>query len=160
MPIQAYIAMGSNLGDRHANIQGGLDAIEALESTAIIQCSSIIETLPIGPGEQGQYLNGVVLVQTDLEPRVLLELLLEIEATFGRDRASEQRWGARTLDLDVLIFGDRVIDEPGLTIPHPRLHQRSFVLEPLCELAPMLMIPGYEKTPQALLGVLGESGMG
>jgi 2-amino-4-hydroxy-6-hydroxymethyldihydropteridine diphosphokinase len=157
MPIEAYIAMGSNLGDRCANIQGGLDAINGLESTTLLRCSTIIETEPIGPGEQSQYLNGVCLIETDLEPRMLLESLLEIEALFGRDRASEQRWGARTLDLDVLIFGDREIDEPGLTIPHPRLHQRLFVLEPLCELAPRLMIPGYEKTPQAMLGVLGET---
>jgi len=157
MPIEAYIAMGSNLGDRYANIQGGLDAISALKSTTIIRCSTIIETEPVGPGEQGRYLNGVVLVRTGLEARVLLESLLGIEATFGRERTDEQRWGARTLDLDVLIFGDRVIDEPGLRVPHPRLHERSFVLEPLRELSPTLMIPGYQKTPQALLGVLDES---
>ncbi len=148
--------MGSNLGDRHANIQGGLDAIRALDSTTILRCSTIIETEPVGPGEQNQYLNGVCLLATDLEPRMLLESLLKIEASFGRDRAAEPQWGARTLDLDVLIFGDRVINEPGLCIPHPRLHQRLFVLEPLCELAPTMMIPRYEKTPQALLGVLGK----
>ncbi len=149
--------MGSNLGDRHAHIQSGLDAIGAIESTTIVRCSSIIETDPVGPGEQGRYLNGVVLVRTGLEPRVLLGSLLAIESALGRDRGREQRWGARTLDLDVLIFGDRVIDEPGMTIPHPRLHQRLFVLGPLCELSPSLMIPGYQKTPRALLGVLEET---
>ncbi len=149
--------MGSNLGDRCANIQGGLDAIHALVSTTVLQCSTIIETAPVGPGKQNRYLNGVCLLETELAPRVLLESLLEIETLFGRDRMVEQRWGARTLDLDILIFGNWVIDEPGLCIPHPHLHQRVFVLEPLCELAPTMMIPRYGATPQALLGGLGKS---
>ncbi len=151
MSIDAYIAMGSNLGNRHANIQGGLDAISLLASTKIVRCSTIIETDPIGPGKQECYLNGVVHIETDFEPRVLLDALLQIEAGFGRERAKEVRWGSRTLDLDVLVYGDLVIDEPGLEIPHPRLHTRSFVLVPLAEIAPDLMLPGYKKTPQALL---------
>ena len=154
MKVDAYIAMGSNLGDRHANIQGGLDAIAGLETTQIVQCSTIIETAPIGPGEQGRYLNGVAHIQTGLEPRELLKALLNIEASLGRDRASEIRWGARTLDLDVLVYGDQVIDQPGLEIPHPRLHSRSFVLVPLCEVAPDLMLPKYKKTPRVLLRAL------
>ena len=158
MGIDTYIAMGSNLGDRSANIRAGLDAIAHLPTTTIINCSTIIETDPVGPGEQSCYLNGVVHIQTRLEPGVLLDALLKIEAQLGRDRANEIRWGARTLDLDVLVYGDVIIDEPGLEIPHPRLHTRSFVLVPMCELAPDLVIPMYKKTPQALLGVLESLG--
>jgi len=154
MPIDAYIAMGSNLGDRHANIQGGLDGIADLDGTTIIHCSTIIETGPVGPGEQSRYLNGVVHIQTKHRAGALLAALLEIESRFGRDRASEIRWGARTLDLDVLVYADEVIDEPGLQVPHPRLHTRSFVLVPLCEIAPDLVLPGYKKTPRVLLGAL------
>ncbi|PCI09866.1 2-amino-4-hydroxy-6-hydroxymethyldihydropteridine diphosphokinase [bacterium] len=154
MGIDAYIALGSNLGDRHANIQGGLDAIALLPSTTVVQCSTIIETDPIGPGDQGCYLNGAVHIETELEPRVLLDSLLKIEARFGRDREKEIRWGARTLDLDVLVYGDLVIDEPGLEIPHPRLHTRSFVLIPMAEIASNLILPRYKKTPQVLLEVL------
>lgn len=154
MGIDAYIAMGSNLGDRSENIQAGLDAIADLPTTTIVQCSTIIETDPIGLGEQSCYLNGVVHIQTQLDPRVLLDALLTIEAQQGRDRANEIRWGARTLDLDVLVYGDVIIDEPGLEIPHPRLHTRSFVLVPMSEIAPDLVVPRYKKTPQALLEVL------
>lgn len=157
MQIDAYIAMGSNLGDRHANIKGGLDAIGALDSTEIIRCSTIIETDPVGPGDQQKYLNAVVAIRTVIAPKELLKSLLEIEAMFGRDRSSGVQWESRTLDLDVLVYGDQLIDEPGLTIPHPRLHTRSFVLIPLCEIAPDIILPGYKKTPQALLGVLDES---
>ncbi len=156
MMIDVYIAMGSNLGDRHANIQGGIDAISLLDSTKIIRCSTIISTAPVGPGEQGEYLNGVLQIQTLLKAPDLLEHLLEIEARFGRDRSAGVQWGARTLDLDILIYGDQVIDESGLTIPHPRLHARSFVLLPLVEIAPDLEIPGYKKTSQALLEMLEE----
>ena len=154
MQTDAYIAMGSNLGDRHANIQGGLDAIGALATTKIVQCSTIIETDPVGPGEQLCYLNGVVHARTGLDPMILLNELLAIESRFGRDRASEVRWGSRTLDLDVLIYGDQTIDLPGLTIPHPRLHTRSFVLMPLCDVAGDLVLPVYNKTPRELLGAI------
>ena len=154
MQVDAYIAMGSNLGDRQRAIAGGLDAIAKLESTSITACSTIIETDPVGPGEQGVYLNAVVHISTALVPRELLNKLMAIEACFGRDRSEGVRWGSRTLDLDILVYGDRVIDEPGLMIPHPRMHTRDFVLIPLCEIAPEIMLPVYEKTPQGLLGVL------
>jgi 2-amino-4-hydroxy-6-hydroxymethyldihydropteridine diphosphokinase len=154
MQVDAYIAMGSNLGDRRANIQSGLDEMCALESISVIHCSSIIETSPVGPGDQDMYLNAVVKIQTSYSPELLLKALLTIESKYGRDRASEIRWGARTLDLDVLVYGDLILDEPGLTIPHPRLHMRSFVLVPLCEIAPDLKLPKYKKTPRDLLGAL------
>jgi 2-amino-4-hydroxy-6-hydroxymethyldihydropteridine diphosphokinase len=157
MPDDVYIAMGSNLGDRSANIQGGIESIGLLDSTSVIACASIIETEPVGPGEQGRYLNTVVEIRTSLEPRALLQELLAIEARHGRERSAEIRWGARTLDLDIVLFGDRVVNEPGLSIPHPSMHLRSFVLEPLCELAADLHLPLYQKTPRALLGALEES---
>lgn len=154
MQVDAYIAMGSNLGHRQNNILGGLDAIAELDTTGIVQCSTIIETDPIGPGDQDSYLNGVVHITTSLVPRELLAALMVIETSFGRDRSEGVRWGARTLDLDILIYGDRIIDEHGLVIPHPRLHTRGFVLIPLYEIAPEIMLPRYEKTPQELLEVL------
>jgi len=154
MKAEAYIAMGSNLGDRHAYFARASELIAQLPQTTIECRSSIIETEPVGPGDQGAYLNGVVMVSTRLSPSELLEALLWIESSMGRDRANEVRWGPRVIDLDVLVFGEQIIDEPGLSIPHPRLHTRVFVLEPLCELAPDLRIPGYEKTPREMLGVL------
>jgi 2-amino-4-hydroxy-6-hydroxymethyldihydropteridine diphosphokinase len=98
------------------------------------------ETEPVGPVEQGPFLNGAVQVATELGPRELLERLLDIEQRLGRVRA--ERFGPRTIDLDLLLYGDEVLDEPGLTLPHPRLHERRFALEPLAELAPDLVVPG------------------
>ncbi len=154
MRRDAYIALGSNLGDREANIAGAIDAIAALPETQLVRSSTIIETDPVGPSGQGAYLNGAAWVRTLLEPRALLDALLTIESRFGRDRSREERWGPRTLDLDVLVYADRVIDEPGLSVPHPRLHERAFVLIPLCELAPDLVIPGRKETPREMLGEL------
>jgi 2-amino-4-hydroxy-6-hydroxymethyldihydropteridine diphosphokinase len=150
----AYIALGSNLGDRSSNIRGALDAFKDHPGIELVVCSSVIETDPVGPEGQGPYLNAVACVRTGLEPRDLLDALLAIEQCYGRDRACEQRWGPRTLDLDLLIYADRVIDEPGLSIPHPRLHERDFVLIPLAEIAPEIMVPIHEKTPRDMLGAL------
>src|SRR5690606_30128439 len=109
MAHQVYIAMGSNLGDRRANIQGGLNAINAIKDTRVVQCASIIETEPVGPSGQGAYINSVAHLETLLDPESLLRELLHIETRFGRDRKNEVRWGARTLDLDILVFGDQEI---------------------------------------------------
>lgn len=155
MSNTAYIAIGSNLGDRAATIESAVQMLGQLEAVQLIGRSALIETEPVGPAGQGRYLNGVLAVWTSLTARGLLDRLLEIELRHGRVREDELRWGARTLDLDLLVFGEDQIDEPGLTIPHPRLHERSFVLIPLCELAPDLKIPGHEKTPRAMLGALG-----
>lgn len=154
MSVEAYIAIGSNLGDRMRAIESAIDAISESSDITLVAQSSIIETDPVGPQGQGRYLNGVICVQSTLEPRELLERLLVIEHKHGRDRDREIRWGARTLDLDLLVFGDRIIDERGLCVPHPRLHERAFVLIPLCELAPDITIPGQEKTPRAMLEAL------
>jgi 2-amino-4-hydroxy-6-hydroxymethyldihydropteridine diphosphokinase len=99
------------------------------------------ETDPVGVTDQPKFLNAVAELETDLPARELLEGLLEIECRLGRDRSSEQRWGPRTIDLDLLLYGQGTIDEPGLSVPHPRLAERRFVLEPLCELAPDLILP-------------------
>jgi 2-amino-4-hydroxy-6-hydroxymethyldihydropteridine diphosphokinase len=132
---RAFVGLGANLGDREAAI---LRAAELLDP---VRLSSIRETAPWGYADQPPYLNAVAEVETGLEPRPFLDRLLEIERGLGRLRLGP-RWGPRTIDLDLLLHGDAVVDEPGLTVPHPRLHERLFVLEPLAELDPSLEIPG------------------
>jgi len=136
-----YIAAGSNLGDRRAAIDSAIAAFRCTVGITVKAVSSIIETAPVGLPLQGHYLNAVIELETSLDGRSLLESCLHIEVRHGRNRSVEQRWGPRTLDLDVLLYGEAVIDEPGLTVPHPRLHERSFVLEPLAEIAPHLVHP-------------------
>lgn len=128
--------------------------VSALPGTKLCAESSIIETDPVGDIEQDRYLNGVIHIKTKLDAQELLEILLIIERLHGRDRDSEQRWGPRTLDLDLIVFGDQVIQEPGLQVPHPRLHQRSFVLIPLAEIAGDLLLPVHNQTPRQLLKAL------
>jgi len=136
----AFIGIGSNLGDREAHIERALELLAAEEEIDLVTVSRLRQTDPVGPVEQGPFLNGAVRVTTDLPPRELLERLLAIEQRLGRVR--RERFGPRTIDLDLLVYGDQVIDEPGLTVPHPRLHERRFALEPLAELAPDLVVPG------------------
>jgi 2-amino-4-hydroxy-6-hydroxymethyldihydropteridine diphosphokinase len=132
---RAFVGLGSNLGDREDYLRRALDRLGAA------RVSSIRETEPVGVTDQPNFLNAVAEVETDLTARELLQLLLEIERELGRDRSRGQRWGPRTIDLDLLLYGDDVIAEPGLTVPHPRLAERSFVLEPLHELDPELVLP-------------------
>jgi 2-amino-4-hydroxy-6-hydroxymethyldihydropteridine diphosphokinase len=155
---QAVIALGSNLGDRNAAISAAVDAISQLESTSVVRVSTLIETEPVGPVPQGSYLNGACVVDTELSARRLLKALLKIEIALGRERIGEQRWGPRTIDLDVLIYGDQIIDEPGLCIPHPRLSERLFVLAPLNELVPELLVPDCRQTVNQLYSKLIECG--
>lgn len=150
----AYIGLGSNVGDRHAHIAAGVRAVAALPRTRLGAVSTVIETPPEGPIEQGPFLNAVIEARTALAARALLDGLHAGERERGRDRRSEQRWGPRTLDLDLLVFGTSVISQPGLAVPHPRLHERRFVLEPLAEIAPDLVIPGLGRTVRSLLGAL------
>jgi 2-amino-4-hydroxy-6-hydroxymethyldihydropteridine diphosphokinase len=136
--VISYVGLGSNLGDRQDNLSR---ALERLEELGPVRVSSVQETDPVGVTDQPRFLNAVAEVETELPARELLVRLLAIERSLGRDRATEVRWGPRTIDLDLLLYGDETIDEPGLTVPHPRLAERRFVLEPLHELDPALTLP-------------------
>ena len=133
--VRAYVGLGANLGDREAAILAAADRLGAA------RLSTIRETAPWGYGDQPPFLNAAAELDTDLSPRELLDRLLEIERELGRLRLGP-KWGPRTIDLDLLLYGDDVVDEPGLVVPHPRLHERLFVVEPLNELNPSLKIPG------------------
>lgn len=151
----ALIAIGSNLGDRSKNIERSLAALDALPEVSVVRCSSVIETEPVGPADQGPYLNAAAELATTIESaRALLDCLLGIEHWLGRDRSKEKRWGPRVIDLDLLAFGEATVDEPGLVVPHPRLHEREFVLIPLAEIAPNRVLPGLAATPAQLLATL------
>jgi 2-amino-4-hydroxy-6-hydroxymethyldihydropteridine diphosphokinase len=150
---RAYVAVGSNLGDRERTIREALAALDGEPGVAVVAVSTLIETDPVGLLEQPRFLNGAVAIDTSLSPRALLELLLAVERRFGREREGVPANGPRTLDLDLLLVESAEIDEPGLRIPHPRLHERRFVLEPLAELDPSLEVPGKGEV-QALLAEL------
>jgi len=143
-----YLGLGSNLGDREAQLQAALAGLER-RGFETLRVSGFWETEPVGGPPQGHYLNAVALGETRLAPRVLLEACLAVEREQGRER--RERWAARTLDVDLLLYGDRVVDEPGLRLPHPRLHERRFVLEPLVEIAPDLRHPVLGLTTRELL---------
>jgi 2-amino-4-hydroxy-6-hydroxymethyldihydropteridine diphosphokinase len=131
---RAYVGLGSNLGDREATIRAALDALAEEDGIEVVAVSSLRDTEPVGVGPQPRFLNGAAELETTLSARELLDRLLETERRLGRTRVPGEH-GPRTIDLDLLLYGDETIDEPGLTIPHPRLHERPFVLEPLAELA-------------------------
>jgi len=135
---RVFVGLGSNLGDRERNLR---DAVERLRAIGAVRLSALTDTDPVGVVDQPNFLNAVAELSSELSARELLDRLLEIERELGRDRAKERRWGPRTIDLDLLLYGDEVIEEPGLTLPHPRLAERRFVLEPLHELAPDLALP-------------------
>jgi 2-amino-4-hydroxy-6-hydroxymethyldihydropteridine diphosphokinase len=136
----AFVGIGSNLGDRETNLRQAIELLSAEDGIDVVALSEIRETEPVGPIEQEPFLNGAVKLETSLTPRELLERLLSVESRLGRVR--DERWGPRTIDLDLLLYGDLSIEEPGLTVPHPRLHERRFALEPLADLDPGLEIPG------------------
>jgi len=146
----AYVGLGANLGDRERMIRLAAEAIGGR------RLSTIRETEPWGLVDQPPFLNAVAELETELPPRALLDRLLEVEQELGRVRDGP-RWGPRTIDLDLLVQGDLVIDEPGLTLPHPRLAERRFVLEPLAELAPELEIPGLGRVQTLLAGLQSTS---
>lgn len=143
---RAYIGVGANLGDRETTIKA---AIARLPD--VVGVSELRETEPVGVAEQPTFLNGAVVIETELPVRELLAELFAIEQALGRER--RERWGPRTIDLDLLLYGDETVDEPGLTVPHPRLHERRFVLEPLLELDLELVVPGRGRV-SALLAAL------
>jgi 2-amino-4-hydroxy-6-hydroxymethyldihydropteridine diphosphokinase len=144
----AYVALGANLGPREITLLRAVDLLAETEGIDMQAVSQLRETEPVGLVEQPPFLNGAVAVETSLPPRELLERLLEVERTLGRVR--DVRWGPRLVDLDLLVYGDLQVDEPGLRVPHPRLHERRFVLEPLAELDPELTIPGIGRVVDAL----------
>lgn len=137
---RAYIALGANLGNPVATINDAIDALVALPGSIFLAVSSLYRTAPVGLKHQPDFINAVVAVKTHLTPRELLDELFVVEAQFGRERTVKN--APRTLDLDLLLHGDTVMHEAGLTLPHPRLHERAFVLAPLAEIAPDLVIPG------------------
>jgi 2-amino-4-hydroxy-6-hydroxymethyldihydropteridine diphosphokinase len=139
---RAYVGLGSNLGDREATLGAAVDELAATRGIEVVAVSTLVDTEPVGYLDQPRFLNGVVVLDTDLPARALLGVLLGLEARFGRDRAAAPAQGPRTLDLDLLLYGDAEIDEEGLRVPHPRLHERAFVLGPLQEVAPGLEVPG------------------
>ena len=153
---RAYVGLGSNLGDRERTLRAAIGVLAAEERIDVLAVATLRETEPVGVGAQPPFLNGALELETTLTARELLDRLLAVEQRFGRVRIPGEH-GPRTLDLDLLLYGDEVIDEPGLAIPHPRLHERRFVLEPLHELAPGLVVPGRGDM-ESLLAEAGSAG--
>ena len=151
---RAFVGLGSNIGNREALLRRALDAIAELPGTEVRAVSSFRDTVPVGIVNQPRFLNAAAELETSLAPRALLDALLEIERRLGRNRTGVPRGGPRTVDLDLLLYGDTRISVPGLEIPHPRLVERRFVLEPLAELDPRLEVPAKGRV-QALLAKLG-----
>jgi 2-amino-4-hydroxy-6-hydroxymethyldihydropteridine diphosphokinase len=148
-----YLGLGANLGDRRANLEAALAALRAHPRVRLTAVSSFIDTPPMGgPPGQPTYLNGAARIETDLEPADLLAELKRIERSLGR--RDGPRWGPRPCDLDILLYGDRVVDDPDLIIPHLGLRERRFVLEPLCEIAPEAIDPLTGRTVRELLARL------
>lgn len=172
--VIAAIGVGSNLGDRIGNLVAGCVAIASLPKSRLLARSAAIETAPVGaahpsqPGTLltaqtqtelgGPYLNAAILIRTSLSARELLAALLDIERTQGRVRDPGNRFGPRTLDLDLLVYGGERINEPGLCVPHPRLHERRFVLQPLAQIAPSLVVPDLGVCVSELLARLDRAG--
>lgn len=157
MSTTSYLALGANLGDRLANLQRAVDELAATPGIRVLRSSRVYETEPVGGPEQPEYLNAVLEVETDLAPHDLLEACLAVETAMGRVRT--ERWGPRPIDVDVLTYGTETIGEPDLTVPHPRMHERGFVLVPLAELDADPPLPGGRRlatlrvAPGAVLGV-------
>lgn len=145
---RAVIGLGANLGDPAAQLRAAIGAIGQLPGTRVVAVSAFYRTAPVGYATQPDFVNAAVAVETALEPRALLEGLLGIEAAAGRSRTFKD--APRTIDLDVLLYEDRVIDEPGLAVPHPRLHERAFALAPLVEIEPEAVVPGHGRAADLL----------
>jgi 2-amino-4-hydroxy-6-hydroxymethyldihydropteridine diphosphokinase len=152
-----YIAIGSNVGDKAENCRKGVDAIHETKGCSVEAASPLYETEPVYLESQDWFLNGVIRIRTDLEPEALFKRLKEIEHAMGR-RPGGTRFGPRILDLDILFYEDRVVDDGTLQVPHPALQERRFVLAPLCDIAPELRHPVLGETMKALLADLEDGG--
>jgi 2-amino-4-hydroxy-6-hydroxymethyldihydropteridine diphosphokinase len=150
--VRAYVGLGANLGDREAMLRSALEQLRAEPDVRVMAVSTFLDTAPVGLVDQPRFLNAVAAVETDLGARGLLDRLLGIERRLGRTRAGA-RFGPRTIDLDLLLYDDEQIDEPGLQVPHPRLHERLFALEPLAELEPDLILPGRGPLADVVAGL-------
>jgi 2-amino-4-hydroxy-6-hydroxymethyldihydropteridine diphosphokinase len=149
---RAYIGLGANIGNRRRTLAAALEELAAEPGIAVVAVSSVRETDPVGIADQPRFLNAAAALETELTPRELLDRLLAVERRLGRTR-SGPRFGPRTIDLDLLVYGGEQIDEPGLEVPHPRLHERRFALEPLAEIAPGLVVPGRGPLDALLAGL-------
>jgi 2-amino-4-hydroxy-6-hydroxymethyldihydropteridine diphosphokinase len=138
---RAYVGLGSNLGERELTLRRALELLEMTHGIDVVAVSSFRETEPWGYADQPPFVNAAAALETELTARALLDVLLHVERELGRTREGP-RFGPRTVDLDLLLYDDEQLDEPGLTVPHPRLHERRFALEPLAEIAPGLVVPG------------------
>lgn len=153
-PVRACIGLGGNIGEVDAALRAALAALDALPGTRLLRASRFYRTPAWGVEAQPDFTNAVAVLDTALPARALLDALLDIERAHGRERAADgSRWGPRTLDLDLLLYGESVIDEPGLVVPHPQLHARAFVLVPLAEVAPDAMVPGWGGVSTLLAGL-------
>ena len=150
VPAVAYVGLGGNLGEVAATLRAATEALARLPATHLLRASRLYRTPAWGLEQQPDFINGVVALETRLVPRELLDALLRIEREFGREREGGPRWGPRTLDLDLLLHGEVVVEQDGLRLPHPHLHERAFVLVPLLEIAADILIPGRGLARDAL----------
>jgi 2-amino-4-hydroxy-6-hydroxymethyldihydropteridine diphosphokinase len=150
LAVRAYVGLGANLGDREGAIRRAVGLLGATPGIEVVAVSALRETKPVGLADQPDFVNGVAALETELGPRELLDRLLAVERELGRVRGKGPRYGPRAIDLDLLLHGSEVVDEPGLSVPHPRLAERPFVLEPLCELDPRLELPDGRRVRELL----------
>jgi 2-amino-4-hydroxy-6-hydroxymethyldihydropteridine diphosphokinase len=149
--VTAYVALGSNLLEPRRQLREAFDALACLPATQLVACSSLYRSAPVGYADQPDFVNAVAAIRTALAPRALLDALLALERAHGRVREFPN--APRTLDLDIVLYGEQVIHEPGLSVPHPRMHERAFVVVPLAEIAPQAAVPGRGRVRDLLAGV-------